>query len=375
MKIALLADSLHSIAAGSERQIYKLAEGLVSAGHDVRLLLLRHTAFTRGNFVFPCSVEVLGVTKLVSWHAFKTLRSLRSRLIADGIEVVHAYFPDACLLTPLLLRSPQLRLITSRRDMGLIYHGKPAWLYRALAPRTDLIISNSAAVAQYVSEQEGLQPAKSCVIFNGIEEFVAPEEQDDLCIFQDGQSIKLILVANIKPVKRTLDAVMAVAQLVAKGYKVELALAGEKQDKVYVRKIEEFISAHSLASAIHWLGQIKEPRRILNQAHIGLLVSESEGLSNTIMEYMQAGLPVIASRVGGNPELVSHRQNGLLVERGDVEGLATAILALHENPDLCETCSRIGRERIEREFSLAALVQQHLNAYGHVKDSQSEVIA
>src|SRR5690606_22885416 len=125
VKIALLIDSLHSVAAGSERQIVKLAEGLASAGHDLRLILLRHTPFTARGFAFPCPVNSLQITSIASWHAIRTMRVLREQLVRENVEVVHAYFPDACLLAPLLLKAPKLRVITSRRDMGLIYQGKP----------------------------------------------------------------------------------------------------------------------------------------------------------------------------------------------------------------------------------------------------------
>ena len=98
MKIVFLVDSLHSIAAGSERQIYKLVEGLVASGHQVKLVLLRHTGFTRGNFDFPCPVECLEVSSIVSVSAAKKLLALKSRLKSESVDLVHAYFPDLCIL-------------------------------------------------------------------------------------------------------------------------------------------------------------------------------------------------------------------------------------------------------------------------------------
>lgn len=359
MNILLLADSLHSIAAGSERQIYKLAEGLVSAGHQVQLLLLRHTAFTQGGFAFPCHVDCLHIKSLASTHAVKTLLKLRKQLLGTKVNVVHAYFPDACLVAPLFLKSKKLRLVTSRRDMGLIYRGKPAWLYRLLAHRTDAVIANSSAVANYVCEKEKLKPTQSFVIHNGIEDFSPGVTMTGESIFKYEDSIKLILVANVKPVKRTLDAVIAVGQLITAGHKVELALAGEKQDIDYVKQIDIYVEEKNLADSIHWLGQVQEPRRILSQAQIGLLISESEGLSNTIMEYMQAGLPVIATRVGGNPELVIDQENGLLISKGDIEGLVNAIIKLIDEPQARLKCGENNRKRIREAFSMHSMIKHH----------------
>lgn len=357
MKIALLIDSLHSVAAGSERQIFKLAEGLTQAGHQLHLYLLRHTPFTRGLTDFPCPVSSLDIGSIASLNALKRMAALRKQLVAEGFSVVHAYFPDACLLAPLTLKCPQLRIITSRRDMGLIYQGKPAWIYSLLKGRTDKIVANSQAVADHVSLWERLPAGKTAVIYNGIEDFDFSVSAEP--IYKHPDSIKVILVANIKPVKRTLDAVMAVQMLKAARYPIELALAGEPQDKEYVQQIKDYIETHKLQDNVHWLGQVAEPRRLLKQAQIGLLVSDSEGLSNTIMEYMQAGLPVIATAVGGNPELVGHEQNGLLIERGKVQQLADAIFTLSNQPELICRYGDQGKERIEREFSLKALVAQH----------------
>ena len=364
MKIVLLIDSLHSIAAGSERQIFKLVEGLVASGHQVRLVLLRHTAFTSSSvFTFPCEVISLDIASLLSWHAFSSLWKLRQQLSNEEVDVVHAYLPDACVVAPLFFHLSKLQLITSRRDMGLIYQGKPAWIFRVLAHRTDQVISNSSAVAKLVAKKEGLKRGQIRVIYNGIESFDFNPTDTCETVFKQADSLKLIFVANIKPVKRTLDAVVALQQLIAKGVSVELALVGERQDKHYVDRIENFIEQHQLTQFIHWLGQVNEPRRLLNQAHIGLLISESEGLSNTIMEYMQAGLSVIATNVGGNPELVTHQKNGVLINKGDVPGLVTAIQTLGNDEALRKEYGVYAQQQIQQQFSVAAMITHHEKVY------------
>lgn len=364
MKIVLLVDSLHSIAAGSERQIFKLVEGLVASDHQVRLVLLRHTAFTRNSaFTFPCAVTSLDIGSLLSRHAFISLWKLRQQLLGENVDVVHAYFPDACVVAPLFFHSSKLHLITSRRDMGLIYQGKPAWIFWILAHRTNQVISNSSAVSKLVARKEGLKKDQTQVIYNGIESFDFNQPETPEQVFNQADSLKLIFVANIKPVKRTLDAVIALQQLIAKGVKIELTLIGEKQDRDYVAQIENFIDKHQLTHCVHWLGQINEPRRLLNQAHIGLLISESEGLSNTIMEYMQAGLPVIATDVGGNPELITHQHNGLLINKGDIHGLVSAIKTLDDNETLRQDYGVNAQHKIRQQFSIAAMINHHEKVY------------
>lgn len=363
MKIVLLIDSLHSIAAGSERQIFKLIEGLAATEHEVRLIVLRHTEFSRTLVNFPCPIESLEIFSIVSISALNKMRTLRNQLINEKADVIHAYFPDACLLAPLFLKHKANKIITSRRDMGLIYKGKPAWIYKCLRHRTDKIISNSAAVAKLIAKTESLANKQSLVIHNGIETFENIQPDADRCIYRDNNSLKLILVANIKPVKRTLDAVKATHHLLSQGSNVELALIGEKQDLTYIQEIEDYIRANDLQSSVHWLGQINEPRRILPQAHIGLLISESEGLSNAIMEYMQTGMPIIATSVGGNPELVKNEENGLLIEKGNLAQLVDAVLKLSNSKSYRDLLGENGKQRINNDFSIASMINKHIHVY------------
>lgn len=361
MNIIIFIDSLHSIAAGSEKQIYKLAEGLANTNHKVKLVLLRHTTFSQNLINFPCPIECLDITSIASFDAAKKMLAFRRELKKQRIDVVHAYFPDACLLAPLFLKMRHCKVITSRRDMGLIYKGNTHILYRVLGFRTDLIISNSIAVAHHIERIERLPAKKTRVIYNGLEIF--DKTPSGKAIFSRPHSFKLVLVANIKPVKRTLDAVKATHQLIANNMDIELCLVGEHQDKNYVDGILNYIAQNNLSNHITLIGSFDEPRRILNQANIGLLVSDSEGLSNTIMEYMQLGLPVIATNVGGNPELVQHNINGLLVEKGDVGAIAKAIEMLYQDKKLAVALGQKGKEIIESNFSIKAMIQKHENLY------------
>lgn len=361
MNIVLLVDSLHSIAAGSERQIYKLAEGLVAAKQHVEIVVLRHTDFTRSQPRLPCPLSSLEITSLSSWQALKKLRAFKRTLKNNHTDVLHAWFPDASLVAPLLLKFKSLKIITSRRDIGLIYQNKPLWLFRLARFTTTAIICNSEAVKRNVLQQERLNAQHAVTIYNGLENYSATGQ--DQQIYTHESSLKLILVANIKPVKRTLDAVKALRQLQQQGIMAELALVGEAQDKHYLADIKRYLKEHNLNQLVHFIGQVEEPRRLLAQADIGLLVSASEGLSNTLMEYMQQGLPSIASAVGGNPELIVHEKNGLLFNAGDITSLVQAIFYLHEHPQQAKSFALSAAEKINNQFSIDAMISQHLLLY------------
>jgi sugar transferase (PEP-CTERM/EpsH1 system associated) len=108
---------------------------------------------------------------------------------------------------------------------------------------------------------------------------------------------------------------------------------------------------------VHLLGGRVDVPRVLRAFDIFVLPSRNEGISNTILEAMATGLPVIASRVGGNPELVTEGETGSLFPAGDVGALADAILALLDDPDLRRTQGGAGRARAIERFSIASMVR------------------
>jgi glycosyltransferase involved in cell wall biosynthesis len=94
-----------------------------------------------------------------------------------------------------------------------------------------------------------------------------------------------------------------------------------------------------------------------------VLPSRAEGISNTILEAMATALPVLATRVGGNAELVEEGRTGLLVPAGDVQAMAQALVTLASAPAAAAALGRAGRERVERRFSLQAMVGAYQRLY------------
>jgi glycosyltransferase involved in cell wall biosynthesis len=118
------------------------------------------------------------------------------------------------------------------------------------------------------------------------------------------------------------------------------------------------------AAALAWLpGERDDVPRIMRGLDLFVLPSLSEGISNTVLEAMASGLPVVATAVGGNPELIDAGVTGTLVPRGDVTRLAQAIRGYVENPDACRRQGFEARRVAERRFSMDAMVQAYMGIY------------
>jgi glycosyltransferase involved in cell wall biosynthesis len=124
------------------------------------------------------------------------------------------------------------------------------------------------------------------------------------------------------------------------------------------------VLAEGGVAELAWLpGERADIPAVMRGLHAFVLPSLAEGVSNTILEAMASGLPVVATAVGGNVELVDRGATGLLVPAGDVEALATAIVDLAADPGRAATMGRAGRAAAESRFSLAAMVATYRRVY------------
>jgi len=156
-----------------------------------------------------------------------------------------------------------------------------------------------------------------------------------------------------------------------KGYPVLLeALAGLPDVSLLVAgdgplrpKLEEMVRRLDLADRVEFLGNVDDVTAVLARAHLFVLTSLNEGLPLVVVEAMRAGLPVVATRVGGTPEAVIEGETGLLVDPGDVTGTRMAISRLLEDLDLAERLGRRGQQVAQAQFSVDGMVNGVVDVY------------
>ena len=112
-----------------------------------------------------------------------------------------------------------------------------------------------------------------------------------------------------------------------------------------------------------WLGERSNPQELLPAADLGVLPSHQEGFSNSLIEKMAQGLPVVATRVGGNSDAIVDGESGWLVPVAEPAVLGDAVAALYEDPDLRARMGIAARKRVEGFFTLEACVRRYLNLY------------
>ena len=360
-KVMLIADELRTLQAGTEGQMLVLHKGLQAAGWHSELAVLRGADNVRPTW--PGPVREIGITRMASpvawWRAWRFGRRLRR----EGYALAHVYFNDAAVLLPPFLRLAGLKVVVSRRDMGFWYTTGTLRALRIVRGFVDRVVANSLAVADSVAVAEGYDSRNITVIYNG----VWPVSIGDAYPVARPAKPVIGLVANIRPVKRIEDAVAAFARIASNHPAAVLEVVGGGDPTALEAEADKL----GVGDRVHFAGRVTDVRSRLQQYAFCVLTSESEGLSNAIIEYSLAGRAVICSETGGNPELVVHGETGLLYPMGDVEALAMEMDKLLSDPELCEQMGRAGRRRSTELFAPASMISAHEALYRELLEHRS----
>jgi glycosyltransferase involved in cell wall biosynthesis len=168
-------------------------------------------------------------------------------------------------------------------------------------------------------------------------------------------------VGRMVKIKDHHTLLKAAADIASRGVPIYVLFGGSGPE---LSSLEDVVASSSaLAGRVAFLGSIANVPELLNALDVFVLPSISEGMSNTILEAMASGLPVVATRVGGNPELVEENRSGWLFQPGDSADLSARLELLASNPDLSSALGTAGRQRAVNQFSLDGMISRYRDLY------------
>jgi glycosyltransferase involved in cell wall biosynthesis len=364
VRIAFVMDHFGTPAGGTESQLLALIRGLDRGRFEPRVYLLREP--DKLSAALPdIQVRVLGIDALARPRSVARLIQFARGLKKDDTRLAHLYFNDASTSLPLLLRMARIPVIVSRRDLGYWYTFGILAALRIQRFAVEAVVANCAAVRSRVVEAEGFNPAVVHVIYNGkpldLPAQTRAEARQSLALPPDAPV--LLVVANLRPLKRVEDAVAALPLVRARFPTAELVVVGSDYDGTHAAQLRRLAASLGVESSLRIVGEVADPRPYMLAADICLLCSETEGLSNALLEYMLAERPIVATRVGGNPELIQDGRTGTLVGVGRPAEIAAAAIAYLENPVHARQVGAAARSWCAARFSLKAMVDAHTVLY------------
>lgn len=353
---AVFVDALETQHGGTEHQLVLLLEYLLDTDHQILLLTLKQEG--------PLPAQLLNREQLThrnlalaSWFSAQGLYDLFRRL--KQIASVRA--PDICmgflrdgniaswLASRMVYRCPN---IASKRYFAYLTAdaSRSERLKERLLERiyghSDCTVVNADATCQQIKSAN--ENANVLTIRNAI------ECSDRISGAKLNESYDLVCISNLRPIKELDTLIDAMPQILKQHPQTRLAIIGEGPER---KKLESRLASMNLTNSVSLLGFVGVPDIYLNNARIGILCSSAEGSPNAILEYMCAGLPMVATNVGGVSELVTDGENGYLIGIRQPNQLAAKVCDLLADPSLCARFGAASAQRLRQHAPGVVLKQ------------------
>jgi L-malate glycosyltransferase len=356
---------------GSERQTVQLTRLLVESGrYRVHIACLKDTGPLR------VELDVIGfrhvpsfpLTSFYDRNAQFQLRRFVRFLREREIDLIHThdFYTNIFGMAGAALARVPAR-IASRRETDGIRSRAQRFIERRSYSLADAIVANAEAVRTQLVK-EGIAPEKIVTVYNGLDlarltPRMLPHEARRVLGLPSEEDCRLVtIVANMFHAMKDQATFLRAARRVSEAVPgTAFALAGEGQQLESLRALSRQLG---IERNTFFLGRCSHVPELLSITDVCVLSSCGvEGFSNSILEYMAAGCPVVATEIGGAREAVVHGETGYIVGAGDDERMANHIIELLRNPDRAKEMGGRGKKIVEERFSCASQLEQTRNLY------------
>jgi len=361
VRVAFVIDAIDDWQAGTEQQMGKFLRVLQQGNFEPELYFLRPSLRLAAED-FPCPVYVADWRPQVKWYRPTVLVRLVKLFRSRRPHIVQTFFRDGTYYGTLAARIAGVPVVViSVRNAGHWKSGMDHVALKVAYRLADYWQCNSRSVSETLRAQHGLSVESISVLPNAIDlEVFAPSTLSDRLAARQRLGLSadvpvFVSVANLRPVKDPATLVAAAGLVRRELPNARFLLAGEGPLR---QALESQVARLNLGDSVLFLGSVADVRPYLAAADIGLLTSRSEASSNSVLEYMAMGLPVVASDIPANRDLI----NEVFFAWGDAKDLAAKIVELWNDPGMRK---RLGEENLCRagEYSFNAFVRQVQNYY------------
>lgn len=280
----------------------------------------------------------------------------------ERIDIAHCHNSG-----PLVYGAVAARLT---RSSGVVYtaHGRysSSRLGKLMFRRgglVDRVVCVSEDARRVAIEKGGVAPSRVVTLINGVDVDRFGEAKTGEATDLPAGKPAVGIVARLTPVKDHRNLFRAFAAVLETYPSARLYVVGDGEIRA---ELEDDVADLGIGGGVTFLGNRHDVPALLRRFDVFVLSSYSEGLSITLLEAMAAGRPIVATDVGGNPEVVEDGKTGLVVPVRDPGALARAIVWMIEHPDRAREMGERGRERVRAEFGVEAMVRGYDRIYGEL---------
>lgn len=355
-RVCLLVDTV-GLDAGTERLVSVILNRLDPEKVDAHLVCLESSPRLE-ELGRRFKTRAFPATRLNSWNGLRRIREFHGYLKEMRIDVMHAFMTKSAILGVLALPGSGCKaMVASRLSIDWYTPAITAFFRYFMNPRTTRIFANSEGVKRFVVEKEKARPEQIDVIYQGVDMTrYSPTSGDPSAA--DGLGIPpsapvVGIVANYRPIK-DLPLFLRAAQVVVKSVpQAAFLLVGTGPMYEDLARLADELGISASVYFSRGTGVVAD---YLRRMSVACLSSESEGFSNAILEYMAAGLPVVATDVGGNGEAILHGETGFLVRDRTPDAFAAPIVDLLRNEELRRSMGQRALERCRGQFSMEVFI-------------------
>jgi len=356
--VFLMTNTLET--GGSERQFITLARALDREKFGVELGCVKRKGALLEELEEISEFKLGG--SLYGWHSLRARMALLRHLRAHAVAVAHSFdFYTNLVLIPVARLSGVSAVIGSHRQIGDLLSPLQFAVQSAVFRLCDRVVCNSVAAEERLRDA-GISEHKLVLISNALPADAFAEASPALPRLPGVLRVGMIARMN-SPVKNHPLFLRAAARLATAFPNLEFVLVGDGPLRPSLQKLAAQLG---LGGRVKFLGERHDIPAVFAALDVSVVPSSSESLSNAVLESMAAGVPVVATRVGGTPEVVSDGETGLLVPPDDEERLAAAITAFLTRPELRVKCRKQGRELARANFAQDKVCKQFERLYQSV---------
>jgi glycosyltransferase involved in cell wall biosynthesis len=362
MKILMVIDSI--VKGGRERRMLELVKALTRPGQDYSIYLVSLTNVVEYDYVHQLPIK-LEIIERKSKKDLSVVFKLRKIIKTFEPDVIHSWGSMSSVylsMVNLFTRNSSFINSTIADAYSWNVFNRLYLRTKLTAPFSRVILANSQAGLKNYK----VPLRKAVCIYNGIDlsrfRNLVPADQMERKLLggPKGNSFIGAMVGAFEDRKDYDTLIKAAVKLCLFNRRAVFFLIGEGS---LMKSIKQQVPGELLNSQIYFLGSRSDIESILQIVDVGLLITPCEGISNSIMEYMASGKPVIASREGGTQELVVDGETGFLVDQKRSDQIVEKMDLLMKNPGLAKAMGQNGLQRIKKHFDISKMTERYIEVY------------